>query len=352
MSETAVKLPDGTVAGMKQPRLLLSFILSVPVAVGLTACGGGSAPGGTGVIEIDGSSTVFPISEAVAEEFQAANPGLRVTVGESGSSAGYQKFCRAEIAITGASRPITPGEIDACAQAGIAFVELPIAYDGLTVVVHPTNTWATTMTVAELRRLWEPSAQGTITRWNQVRADWPDQEIHLFGAGTASGTFDYFTEAIVGESRASRGDYTASEDDNVLVQGVANDPAALGYFGLAYYEQNKDKLTAVAIDDEDPSNGAGGVLPSLETVKGGTYRPLSRPLFIYVSTSALERPEVQQLVDFCLTNGAGLAAEVGYVPLSDTEQALVRQRFATRTQGTMFQPGTSQTASLEELLKR
>lgn len=335
---------------MKQPRALGALLLLAPLALGLTACGGSTSS--ASVIDIDGSSTVFPISEAVAEEFQAAQPGTRVTVGESGSSAGYQKFCRGEIAITGASRPILQSEIDACSQAGIGFAELPVAYDGLTVVVHPSNTWAETMTVAELRRLWEPGAQGTITRWNQIRPDWPDRELHLFGAGTASGTFDYFTEAIVGESKASRGDYTASENDNALVQGVAGDPNALGYFGLAYYEQNRDKLKAVAIDDEDPTNGTGGVLPSLETVKGGTYRPLSRPLFIYVATSALERPEVQQFVDFYLTNGAELAAEVGYVPLSDTEQTLVQQRFANRTTGTMFTAGTSQTTSLEDLLKR
>jgi phosphate transport system substrate-binding protein len=336
---------------MKQSRAFASLLLLAPLVVGLPACGGGGSSSAS-VIDIDGSSTVFPITEAVAEEFQAAHPGMRVTVSESGSSAGYQKFCRGEIAITGASRPIRQSEIDACGQAGISFVELPVAYDGLTVVIHPRNTWARTMTVAELKRVWEPAAQGTIARWNQIRPDWPNQELHLFGPGPASGTFDYFTEAVVGEAKASRGDYTASEDDNVLVQGVANDPNALGYFGLAYYEQNKDKLEAVAIDDENPDNGAGGVQPSIETVKGGTYRPLSRPLFVYISTAALERPEVQQFVDFYLSDGAALAAEVGYVPLADAEQTLVQQRFANRTRGTMFSAGTSQTMSLEELLKR
>jgi phosphate transport system substrate-binding protein len=253
------------------------------------ACGS-AAPEGGGVIEIDGSSTVFPVTEAVAEEFQRANPGARVTVGESGTGGGFQKFCRAETAISDASRPIRQSEMDVCTANGVTYVELPVAYDGLTVVVNAGNTWAPSMTVAELKTLWEPGAQGQVTRWNQVRPGWPDEEIHLFGPGTASGTFDYFTEVVNGEAKASRGDYTSSEDDNVLVQGVANDRLALGYFGLAYFEQNRDKLTAVAIDDGNPANGDGPILPSLETVNNGTYRPLSRPIFIYVSTDAMSRP--------------------------------------------------------------
>jgi phosphate transport system substrate-binding protein len=314
------------------------------------ACGS-AAPEGGGVIEIDGSSTVFPVTEAVAEEFQRANPGARVTVGESGTGGGFQKFCRAETAISDASRPIRQSEMDVCTANGVTYVELPVAYDGLTVVVNAGNTWAPSMTVAELKTLWEPGAQGQVTRWNQVRPGWPDEEIHLFGPGTASGTFDYFTEVVNGEAKASRGDYTSSEDDNVLVQGVANDRLALGYFGLAYFEQNRDKLTAVAIDDGNPANGDGPILPSLETVNNGTYRPLSRPIFIYVSTDAMSRSEVQGFLEFYLREGPALAAEVGYVPLTDAEQALVVERLADRTPGTMFGGAGGPARSLEDLLR-
>ncbi len=319
-------------------------------ALATAACGGG-APAPSAVIEIDGSSTVFPITEAVAEDFQAATPGTRVTVGESGTGGGFQKFCRGETVVSNASRPIKQTEMDACAAAGITFVELPVAYDGLTVVVHRDNTWAPSMTTAELKTLWAPSAQGTVLRWSQVRPGWPDEEIHLYGPGVASGTFDYFTEAVNGEAKASRGDYTSSEDDNVLVQGVSGDRIALGYFGLAYFEQNQDKLKAVAIDDGNPDNGDGPVMPSIDTVKGGTYRPLSRPLFIYVSTTALGRPEVAAFVDYYLMEGAALSAEVGYVPLAEAERALVAARLASRTVGSMFAAGASQTMSLEDLLK-
>jgi phosphate transport system substrate-binding protein len=221
------------------------------------------------------------------------------------------------------------------------------------VVVHPSNTWASSMTVAELRTLWSPAAQGKVLRWNQVRASWPSSEVHLFGAGVDSGTFDYFTEVINGKAKASRGDYTSSEDDNVLVQGVAGDANALGFMGLAYYAENRDRMKLVAVDDENPDNGAGPIQPSLETVRGGTYRPLSRPLFIYVSTAALARPEVERIVDYYVSSASPLIQEVGYVPLSDAEQQLVRQRFAARTPGTMFGAGSTlgALASLEERLK-
>jgi phosphate transport system substrate-binding protein len=303
-----------------------------------TACGGGSTPGGgaAAVIKVDGSSTVFPITEAVAEEFQKTRSDAKVTVGSSGTGGGFQKFCRAETDISDASRPIRAPELEACSKAGIEFMELPVAYDGLAVVVNPKNTWATSMTVAELKKLWEPAAQGKITRWSQIRTGWPEREIHLFGAGTDSGTFDYFTEAIAGKEDQSRGDYTSSEDDNVLVQGIAGDELALGYFGLAYYEQNRDRLKLVAIDDEKPENGAGPIAPSQETVRNGTYRPLSRPLFIYPSVKALERPEVKAFVDYYLQNATGLLQEVGYVPLSGREQQLVRDRYAAGTRGTMY----------------
>jgi len=327
--------------------------ISIGIALAATACGGGSGDGQTAappVMAIDGSSTVYPISEAVTETFRGQNPNVRITVSESGSGAGFQKFCRGETEISDASRPIRASEVETCLAAGITFIELPVAYDGLSVVIHPANTWARSMTVAELRKLWEPSAQGTVMRWNQIRPGWPDREIHLFGPGTASGTFDYFTEAIVGEARSSRGDYTASEDDNVLVTGVAGDEGALGYFGLAYYERNQDKLAIVAVDDENPDNGDGPIAPSFESVRTGTYRPLSRPLFIYVNVSALERPEVAEFVSFYLNTEPELFQTVGYVPLNATEAGLVRERFAARTTGSMFGEAPH-TASLEDLLR-
>jgi phosphate transport system substrate-binding protein len=336
-------------------RLMVCLLIGALAASG---CGGrGQVPAEStlapSVIAIDGSSTVFPVTEAVAEEFQKATPGTRVTVGRSGTGGGFQKFCRNETVVSNASRPISSAEIEACRQNGVTYLELPVAYDGLTVVVHPANTWVTSMTVAELKALWEPGAQGRIVRWNQVRPGWPNREVHLFGPGVDSGTFDYFTEVINGKARASRGDYTSSEDDNVLVQGVSGDPNALGYMGLAYYTENKDRMTLVPIDDGDASNGAGPVAPSVETVRGGTYRPLSRPLFIYVSASALERSEVAAFVEFYVTHSAELIQEVGYVPLSDAEARLVRDRFTARTTGTMYGPAAtlSAHASLEERLR-
>jgi phosphate transport system substrate-binding protein len=314
----------------------------LPVAlsgfVAAAACGGRSdqASAGARLITVDGSSTVYPITEAVAEEFQRANEGTRVTVGISGTGGGFQKFCRNEIDIADASRPIKFTEAETCAKANVEYIELPVAYDGLAVIVHPNNTWAASMTVAELKRLWEPSAQGKVTRWNHIRSGWPDQEIHLFGPGVDSGTFDYFTEVIVGKAQQSRGDYTSSEDDNVLVQGIGGDEHALGFFGYAYYEENRDKLKLVAIDDGNDSNGKGPILPSPETVKDGTYAPLSRPIFIYPNVEALERAEVKSFVDFYVGQGTSLVREVGYIPLTDREYELVRKRFASRTPGSMY----------------
>jgi phosphate transport system substrate-binding protein len=309
----------------------------------VTACGGSNqGQGGTGsqlssqVIQIDGSSTVFPVTEAVAEEFQRTHQGTRVTVGSSGTGGGFQKFCRDEIDISDASRPIRAAEADACGKAGIAYIELPVGYDGIAVVVHPKNTWATSMTVPELKKLWEPAAQGKISRWNQIRPDWPDQEIHLFGAGVDSGTFDYFTEVIAGKAQASRGDYTSSEDDNVIVQGVSGDQYALGYFGYAYYEQNKDKLKVVAVDDGNDANGQGAIAPSPDSVKDGTYAPLSRPIFIYPKVKALDRAEVSSFLDFYLTKGTALVREVGYIPLTEREYDLVRARLKSRKTGSMY----------------
>jgi phosphate transport system substrate-binding protein len=329
-------------------RLLIALVI-----ICSTGCGGRSNTGTEGaaaVITIDGSSTVFPITEAVAEEFKRKG-GVDSTVGISGTGGGFQKFCRDEIDIAGASRPIRPAELEACNKTGVQFVELPVAYDGLAVVVHPKNTWATSMTVAELKKLWEPAAQGKVTQWNQVRTGWPDREIHLFGAGVDSGTFDYFTEAVVGKSGQSRGDYTSSEDDNVIVQGVSGDENALGFFGYAYYEENKGKLKLVPIDDGDDSNGKGPIAPSFDSVKDGTYRPLSRPIFIYVKVKALDRQEVRNFVDFYLTNGVPLVREVGYIPLTDREYEMVRARLSSRKAGTMFAGGKTE-MTLEQRLSQ
>jgi phosphate transport system substrate-binding protein len=336
--------------------LRLLPVLALAAALVAAACGGStdSASSAPAIIAIDGSSTVFPVTEAVAEEFQRINPDTRITVGLSGTGGGFQKFCRGETVISNASRPISASEIAACAQANVTYVELPIAYDGLAVVVNPKNTWAESMTVAELKTLWEPDAQGKVMRWNQVRPGWPDREVHLFGAGVDSGTFDYFTEVINGKAKASRGDYTSSEDDNILVQGVAGDENALGFMGLAYFEENHDRLKLVGVDDEQADNGAGPIEPSLESVRGGTYRPLSRPLFIYVRSDALaSRPEVQAFVNYYVQSAAPLIQEVGYVPLSDAEQQLVRDRLAAGTTGTMFDhagPTQSET-TLEDRLR-
>ncbi|NJO69380.1 MAG: PstS family phosphate ABC transporter substrate-binding protein [Bacteroidetes bacterium] len=303
--------------------LILSIIL-------LSSCGSNTGNKGdklTGEVFIDGSSTVFPMSEAVAEEFRNVQPGVNVTVGESGTGGGFKKFSRAETDINNASRQIRPEEIEACKENGVAYLELEIAYDGLAVVVNPNNTWAKDIKVSELKKIWEPEAQGKILRWNQIRPEWPDKEIHLFGAGTASGTFDYFTEAIVGTAKSSRGDYTASEDDNVLVQGISSDELALGYFGLAYYENNKDKLTLLPVDDEIAENGNGPILPNLENVKNKTYSPLSRPLFIYINSKSLERKEVQTFVSFYIENVAALAEEVGYIPLTKEQNESSKRRW-------------------------
>ena len=314
---------------------------------------GSGTPAGGGLVRVDGSSTVFPISEAVAEDFQKATPGTKVTVGISGTGGGFQKFCRGESDISNASRPIKPTEIEACSKSGIAYSEVPIAYDGLVVVVHPSNTWVDHLTVDELRKIWAPESQGKITRWSQVRAGWPDRELHLFGAGVDSGTYDYFTEAINGKEGASRGDFTSSEDDNVLVQGVSTDELALGFFGIAYHEQNSSKVKAVPVDDGKADNGAGPITPSVETVKNGTYQPLSRPLFIYISHRSAERPEVQGFMDFYFKSGAALVGEVGYVPLTTEGYQLARAHFDKRVPGTVFGAGGSQVGvTIEQLLAR
>ena len=306
-----------------------------------------------GFVKIDGSSTVFPISEAVSEEFRNNKDSkTRVTVGISGTGGGFKKFCVGETDISDASRPIKPSEVELCQKNNIQYIELPVAYDGLSIVINPRNTWASHITVNELKKLWEPEAQGKIKKWNQIRPSWPDKEIHLFGAGVDSGTYDYFTEAIVGKEHSSRGDFTASEDDNVLVQGVSTDELALGFFGLAYYEENKDKLKILPVDDENPSNGNGSVSASVETVMNGTYQPLSRPIFIYVSVKSLERGEVLSYIYYYLEKAASLVREVGYIPLSDTVYSLVRSRVEKRVVGSLFGGKGSQVGAKIEVLLR
>lgn len=303
-----------------------------------------------GLVKIDGSSTVYPITEAVAEEFQKATRGAtKVTVGISGTGGGFKKFCRAETDISDASRPILKQEMEACKQAGVQYIELPVAYDALTVVINPQNTWIKSMTVAELKKMWEPASQGKITKWNQVNPAWPDAPLKLFGPGADSGTFDYFTEAVVGKAKSSRGDFTASEDDNVLVQGVSRDKNALGYFGYAYYAENTGKLKAVPIVEKD---GKPAVSPSFETVKNGAYQPLSRPIFIYVNAKSVERPEVKEFVEFYLKNAPALVKEVKYVPLPDAAYSLALENLKKKKTGTGFGGEAEVGVSVEELLKR
>lgn len=299
------------------------------------------------IIRIDGSSTVYPITEAVAEEFQAQKKGaVNVTVGISGTGGGFKKFCRGELDVSDASRPIKKEEALSCKDGGIEFIELPVGYDALTVMINPRNTWAASMTVTELKKIWEPAAQKVIMKWNQVRPEWPDQPIKLYGAGSDSGTFDYFTEAIVGKAQASRGDYTASEDDNVLVQGIANDINALGYFGYAYYAENQDKLKAVAVD-----GGKGAILPSKQTVENGTYTPLSRPIFIYAKKKSLKKPAVKEFVEFYIKNASRLVAEVKYVPFPESIYQTILQRLAKEVVGSSFS-GVPAGMRMEEAMAR
>ncbi|MCS6959695.1 MAG: PstS family phosphate ABC transporter substrate-binding protein [Pseudanabaenaceae cyanobacterium SKYGB_i_bin29] len=300
------------------------------------------------VIKMDGSSTVFPFSEAVAAEFQKQNPGIRVTVGVSGTGAGFRKFCNGETDISNASRPISKREMETCNRNGIKYIELPVAFDGLTVVVNPQNTWATNLTVEELKRIWEPGSK--INNWKDVRPGFPDVPLRLYGAGTASGTFDYFTEAIVGKAKASRTDYTASEDDNVLVQGVARDRGGLGYFGKSYYEENKDKLKAVAIVNPKTNRP---VMPSDETVLDGSYQPLSRPLFWYVNAESANRDEVTKFVLFTMRNAPSLAKKADVVPLSAADyRAVLNNVFTKRKIGTVFGGEQQIGATVKEIIAK
>ena len=293
-------------------------------------------------IRLDGSSTVFPISEAIAEAFQKENRGSRVTIGISGTGGGFKKFCLGHLAITQASRPITEGEKKHCQENKVEYIELPIAYDGIVVAVHPQNMWVDSLTVEELKTLWRPEAQEKITKWNQVRSTWPSSDIHLFAPGVDSGTYDYFTQVIVGKEHASRGDVTSSEDDNVLVQGISMDKMSLGFFGFAYYAENKDKLKVVSVN---------GVTPSFETILNTTYEPLSRPIFIYVDKKKVNDPEINKFMSFYLDEVGKLSKEVGYIPLSEQVYGLVKNRFNQRIVGSIFQAnGLHKGSNLEQLL--
>ena len=322
---------------------------SLKVAAAIAGIFVSSAAFSQSLVKIDGSSTVFPITEAVAEEFQKMKKNaVKVTVGISGTGGGFKKFCRGETDISDASRPILKKEMEDCAKAGIKYVELPVAFDALTVVINPKNTWIKQLTVAELKTMWEPGAQGKITRWNQVNPAWPDAPLKLFGPGADSGTFDYFTEAVNHKAKSSRGDFTASEDDNVLVQGVSRDTNALGYFGFAYYDENKGKLKAVPI--VNPKGKA--VTPSIDAVMAGEYEPLARPIFIYVSAKAMDKPEVKDFVEFYLTEGGKLAKEVKYVPLGAADYKHALENFQKKKTGTAFGGHAEVGVKVSDLLKR
>lgn len=300
-------------------------------------------------IKIDGSSTVFPITEAVAEDFQQSKKGkVRVTVGISGTGGGFKKFCRGETDISDASRPILAREMEECKKQGVQYIELPVAYDALTVVMNPKNTWIKALTVAELKKMWEPAAQGKVLKWSQVNSQWPDQPLKLFGPGADSGTFDYFTEAVNGRSKSSRGDFTASEDDNILVQGIARDVNGLGYFGYAYYFENKDKLKAVPIINPRTNQP---VEPSAEAVMNGSYQPLARPIFIYVNAKALERAEIREFVEYYMKNAEGLVREVKYVPLPAKAYTHNVETIEKKVLGTKFGGENKVGLTIEELMK-
>jgi phosphate transport system substrate-binding protein len=304
---------------MVQRKRKLFFSTSVLAsALVLSACGGSNNSGGdsgaTGSVRVDGSSTVYPLSAIAAEDFQIASPGVRVTVGNSGTGGGFEKFCRGETDANNASRPIKESEVQSCADNGVDYGQLVVAIDALTVVVNKDNDFASCLTTDQLAAIWGPDS--TISNWNQVDPSFPDEPLPLFGPGTDSGTFDYFTDVINGEEGSSRTDFTPSEDDNVVVQGVAGSKGGLGYFGYTYFEENSDKLKALEID-----SGAGCVAPSEETARDGSYTPLSRPLFVYPSVQALANPAVADFFQYYVDNDAEIAKAALYIPLSDADQA-------------------------------
>jgi phosphate transport system substrate-binding protein len=328
---------------------VVSYRISWLVLSVLTSC---REPKPTEVIRIDGSSTVFPITRAIAEAFHEARP-IAVTVGISGTGGGFKKFCAGQIDVSNASRPINPAEAARCAEVGVEYVEVPIAFDGIAIVVNAKNTWADSITTRELEKMWEPEAEAKVMRWNHVRDGWPDRELHLYGAGVDSGTYDYFTRAIVGKEHASRDDFTASEDDNVLVQAVGEDELALGFFGYAYYLENKAKLKVLAVDDGRPDNGDGPSQPSIDTVRIGTYQPLARPLFIYLAKKSLARPDAAAFAKFYLERAPEIVSRTGYLPLPEKAYALGQARIDAGLTGSMFGGSGSQTGvSIEQLLER
>jgi len=323
-------------------KIFLMVLLAVVVGMGCSKKGVESSE--RRIVKIDGSSTVFPITEAVAEEFQKEHKGkVQVTVGISGTGGGFKKFCRGETDIQDASRPISKSEMKICKEQGISYVELPVAYDAITLIVSPKNTWAQNITLKELKTLWEPSAQGKVTQWNHVRSEWPKKTIKLFGPGSDSGTFDYFTEVVTGKAQASRGDYTGSEDDNTLVLGVGSDAYALGYIPFAYYEGNKEKLKALSVE---------GKLPSTQTIEQGTYTPFSRPIFIYVSAKALKKQEVKDFSEFYLKNAYTLVKQVQYVSLPQKLYTLALENLKKEKRGTVFGGEAQIGLKVEELLTR
>jgi phosphate transport system substrate-binding protein len=324
-------------------------LLGIELLAGIAALAAAPHAVQAQTVKIDGSSTVFPITEAVAEEFQIQKRGkVRVTVGISGTGGGFKKFCRGETDISDASRPILKTEMDVCAKAGIKFIELPIAYDALTVVVNPQATWVDQITVTELKKIWEPAAQGVVSKWSQVNGKWPNAPLKLFGPGSDSGTFDYFTEAVNGKAKSSRGDFTASEDDNVLVQGVEADKNTLAYFGYAYYAANVGKMKALKV-----VNAQGkAVGPSEAAVLDGSYNPLSRPLFIYVNAASAARPEVRDFISFYLGQGAEYVAEVKYVPLAPEAYKTALGHFRSARLGSVFGGVPEVGLRVEDLLKR
>ncbi|MGI0482972.1 PstS family phosphate ABC transporter substrate-binding protein [Geminocystis sp. CENA526] len=338
------------------------FLPLIMVVMGLQSCGENNSTAMTntsqksdlsGNISIDGSSTVFPITQAMAEDFQDENEGVKIAIGVSGTGGGFKKFCAGETDISNASRPIKKEELEKCQEAGIDYVELPVAFDALSVVVNPENDWAVCLTQKELETIWNPSAQGKITNWKQVRSSFPDVPLNLYGPGTDSGTYDYFTEAINGKGGESRGDYTASEDDNVIVQGVGGERGALGYFGLSYLEENLTKVKPISIDDEDSSNGDGCIEPSIATVEAGTYQPLARPIFIYVKKASLQRPEVKSFVEYYLSKDhKSIVDEIGYIHLSDTVYDKTLARLEEQKTGTMFADGSTIGVKLDKMLDK
>jgi phosphate transport system substrate-binding protein len=324
-----------------------SIMYYVVIAFALSMAGLKQVHAADKMVKIDGSSTVYPISEAVAEEFQKKT-GVKVTVGESGTGGGFKKFCRGETDISDASRPISQKEMDACKEAGVQYIELPVAYDALTVVVNSKNDWVKSFTIEELNKMW--TSGSSVKNWKQVNPAYPDKPLALFGPGTASGTFDYFTEAVNGKAKSSRSDYTPSEDDNVLVTGVAGNAGALAYFGYAYYEENKDKLRAVPIIAKGSTTA---VMPSPEAVMNGTYQPLSRPLFIYVNaTAAAFKPEVKAFVNFYLQHAPKLVKEVKYVPLPADDYAVVTEHFKALKPGTGFGGKNEVGIKIKDLINR